>query len=237
MSVTDSDWRDVILSVGTHHGKRRLAPLEVARVFRAALAEDRMSSAEVGKKVKLTATMVNRIARLADLDESCWHLVDWKKCKSAVVMSAASEIARLPSAEQSALFDAALEHGLTKSEIIQTVQIRQRSGKTLTSCLDDVLRMRRSVERTYLFVGRISDQRVQHRLAAVKQSDRDALLQSGLRQAISYPATWSGKLGVARFSLVGNGALSRQLASMVPDFETVIAELIAHELDIYAPSS
>jgi hypothetical protein len=219
----------LIMSVGTHRRSRPLSPVEAAEGL-ATLEAGGMPTQELARMLQLEGTsMLGRFARLRRLSSGVRHLVDWRGGKSAISFSAATEMARLSTADQDELARAVLEKSMTKSEVIQVVQLRQRSHRPLPECIEQVVRMRPRITYREVFIGAITDDAVRIRLGELTQAERDEMLVSALSAAISPAATWAGRLGKRLFTLVGGAQLAKELRVMAPNFEAAINELIAAE--------
>lgn len=222
--------RDLVLSIGTHYSKRRLSPIEVAEGFNLA-KKNGMSNNQLADMVDLRdVTMIQRFLRLLDLSLKIRHLVDWGQSKSSISFSAASELSRFPINEQEIIVNTVLELSLTKSEMIQIMQIRKRSGKEIEKCVEETLKMRPQIVRKYVFVGSVIDEELLHLLKSVKQKGRDELLVRTLNKILTSGTEWSGRLGLNLFSLVGDEIFAKQLKNLEPDYESKINKLLKYEI-------
>lgn len=93
-------------------------------------------------------------------------------------------------------------HGLDSRETRQVVQLRMRSSQPVKDCITEVLRMRPTIEKHYLFIGSIEDEAVRARLDELVQAERDSILRTGV-DSLGLRVT-SGRLGRRFFSLVGD---------------------------------
>jgi hypothetical protein len=135
------------------------------------------------------------------------------------------ELVRVPDAdEQRAIATAILEESLQTAEVRQVAQIRRRSRQPLEDCLREVIGLRPTVERRYVFIGAVGDADVQARLADLTQAQRNALLLLGL-EALGLPGT-SGRLGEKLITLVGDERLNSEIKRQ--GGETIEARLGAH---------
>jgi hypothetical protein len=214
--------RDLILSVGTHKGKRPLSPVEVAEGFEKAHASS-MTEQEIVEMVQLRVpTMIGRFKRLLNLSPDQRHLVAWGSSSSTISFTAASEVARLHPNEHGVVLNSVLENGLNKNEVMQIVQIRNRSGKDISDCIADVLKLRPTIVRRHVFVGALTNEEILSYLDNLKQAGRDEILSNSLNDRIPAGIKWSGRLGKGQFSVVGGDRLSKFLNSLEPNFEHVI---------------
>src|SRR5207245_8667337 len=125
--LTADEYKKLILSVGTHRGKRLISPVEAAVLFEKARAAG-APLADCAKAVQLEGpTWVGRFLNLLKLPEDVRHLVDWGAGPGAVTFTSAADIARLDdSDDRRSAIQAALAHNLSTKEVRQLVQLRKR---------------------------------------------------------------------------------------------------------------
>jgi hypothetical protein len=233
-NLLSEDWRDLILSVGTHHGKRRLSPIEVAEKFEIA-KRGGIALRDIADKVRLKdVTMVAKFIRLLDIIPEIRYLIDWGQSSSSISFSAAAELARLDKSDQKTVADAILEHGLTKNEVRQIIQLRNKLSADVNKCIYQILELRPQIIRKHIFVGAVLDNRLLCLLSSHTQAERDELLLKALEGKFSSRIEWSGKLGKTRFSIVGSDQLAQAMNKLVPDFERTINIWLMEEAKIEA---
>ena len=82
--LSPQELQGLLLSVGTHRGKRLLSPVEVANLFAKVTSEGgRLGDCARAAQLEGT-TMVGRFLRLLKLPESVRHLVDWGSNPGAI---------------------------------------------------------------------------------------------------------------------------------------------------------
>lgn len=228
--LTADEHRDLIVSVGTHRGSRRLSPLEVAQSF-ARAREAGASLDECAAAVGFAGpTMVSRFLRLLELDDAVQHLVDWGASDSTVSFTAASELGRLPlGTEQAVAAEAVLEHRMRVGEVKQLIQSRLRSGKRIEDSVEVILRLRPRIERRHVFVGAIASQPLRQALERLRQAERDELLKGVLRRILPAGTHAAGRLGTDRFTIAGAEDLA-MVFTADPDFEETVAATLAEAL-------
>ena len=209
---------------GTHKRGRPLSPVEVSELlWRAQRAG--ASLRDCAKCLQLSDSQVGRFLRLFELSPDVRHLVAWGRGSDSIGFTTAAQIARVADKdEQRALATAAIEQRLEMDEVRQVVQLRQRSGRTIEQCLQEVLDMRPTVERHYVFIGAVADESVEAVLGEMTQAERDAVLHSSM-EAIDLEGA-SGRLGERFFTLVGDEHLNGKLARQGKD--AIEAGLRAH---------
>ena len=196
---------------GTHKKGRPLSPVEVGMLLRRA-REAGASLQDCARALNGTSHL-GRFLRILNLAPDLLHLIGWGGgSRDSIGFSAAVELAQIFDADdQRAVATAILEDGLQSREIRQVAQIRSRSKRPIRACLKEVLGMRPSIERRYVFIGAVGNKTLEAALGKLSQAQRNAVLQSGIN-TLGLSGT-SGRLGERLFTLVGdeefNVALSR----------------------------
>ena len=223
----------LILSVGTRKSNRPLSPVEVAGFMQSALdaGENRTDIAE---KLHLEdSSIIGRFLNLLSLPSQVQQLVGWGSDPATISFSAAAGIARLNTdVEQTALAKAALENKFNKSEIVQVVQIRHRSGNSIESCIKAVLDQRPIVERRYVLIGEMTSESLKDKVKHLSQMERDSILDSALKRHDSDIQHLGAKLGDEYFVLVGDEHFHTEIMAFPQGFENSITEILIEELGI-----
>ena len=223
--ISAEELRDLILSVGIHKQERILSPVEVAELLEKAINAG-ATIQEISKEILLNPTMTTRLHRLLNLAPEIQHLVGWEG-RPKISPSTASEIARLKtSEEQEFAGKATLEHALSKSEVIQILQARNKFNRPINECVDEILKMRPRVIRRYLFIGAIKSLEVQNRLSEMSQKERDTLFDNVVTFNLPNLTYWDGLLGINRFTLIGNEDLNQALSKLPTDFASSINDYL-----------
>lgn len=192
------------MSVG--YGKqqkgRLLSPVEVGELLQRACNAG-SSLDECAKEIRIDATGLRRFLRILELPDDLQHVISWGNPRDAVGFSCAAELARIPGADdQRTVTSAILANGLNSKEVRQVAQLRERSGRPVSECVKEVIGMRPTVDRRYVFIGSVVDQAMQEHLAGLPQRERDAMLAAGVENIGLKGA--SGRLGPRFFTLVGD---------------------------------
>ena len=167
------------------------------------------SLADCANAVQLHGTGVSRFLRILDLPSDLQHLIDWGSGKDFVGFSSAVETTKLKDTEdQRAVADAILSRKLNSKEVRQVAQLRQRSGRPIEECVQEVLNMRPKVEKRYVFIGSVASENVEA-LREVTQSVRDLMLAAGMESIGLRGAT--GRLGARFFTLVGEESFNASM--------------------------
>lgn len=219
--------KKLILSVGTHKGNRSLSPVEVAYGFND-LKMSGMSNNDIAKLVLFKDTsMVHKFLSLTKLNPKIHHLIDWGRQNGcSISFSTAVEMTKLEQNEQEVLCETVLSNCLTKNEVIQIVQIRNRAKKTVAECIEDVLKLRSKIVKKFCYVGMVLDSELRKTLSKSTQIDRDKIFRMALRENLKCGDDWAGHLGVGRFSIVGDAEFDKAIKKLVGGFETQINELL-----------
>jgi hypothetical protein len=214
LGLEPADLRALLLSVGSRSGRRPLAPIEVAALLDGAMKRG-ASPKNLAAALHLEGpTMISRFVRLLSLAPEVQLVTDWGKTAATIAFTTASEISRLESIdEQAEACHGALRHGLTSGEVKSLVQIRKRSGKPLVECLEEVIRLRPTIELRQVVVGAVTDESVRERLRSMGQYSRDDVLSKAIKSAFPEIREFAGKLGADRFTVAGaQAALAPLLA-------------------------
>lgn len=201
------------MSVGHGRNKRGrpLSPIEVGRLLGRARSAG-ASIQDCARALKLTDSQVSHFLRVLELPADIRHLVAWGRSSDSIGFTTAVQITRIADPDdQRALGTAVIEQRLRMDEVRQVVQLGQRSRRPLEERLQEVLGMRPTVVRHYVFIGTVADGDIEAALEAMTQTERDALLRSSLDALDLQDA--SGRLGEKFFALVGGDRLRGQLTN------------------------
>ena len=125
--LTPEEAKGLILSVGTHRGKRPLSPVEVARLFHKAISHG-ANRKECALFVHLIGThMVSRFLRLLDLDHFVQHSIDWRQTGPTISFTSAWKLSKFPKKEQAEACLEIMGHQLGTKEVEQAV-FREKTG-------------------------------------------------------------------------------------------------------------
>ncbi len=213
---------------GTHKKGRPLSPIEVGALLRKA-RDAGVSLDDCAKAIQLDGTgHIGRFLRILDLPDDLRHLVDWGAGKRFIGFTSAVELARLGDGrDQHVVADAILSEGLNSKEIRQVAQLRERSGRTVDACIEEVLGMRPTIEKRYVFIGAVAGESVAE-LVKLTQVARDSILASGIERLGLHGA--SGRLGPRLFTLVGDEDFNASMREVGK--ETIEARLRTHISEI-----
>ena len=216
--LTPYERRDLILSVGTHRGARRLSPLEVAQLIQKAL-DHGSSRKECSAALGVGTSQIGTFLKLLSLNAEVQHMAGWGgSSRASIAFSSLAELRRLNSADQVSVATAILKERLKWKEVIEVVQIRERSGKTVEECVADVVRRRPVIETQHVFIGRV-DRLTSVELGDLDQASRDGLLQHVLAGMIGADRAFEGRLGLGTFTVVTQEGLLNPLGLSADEFE------------------
>ena len=187
---------------GTHKKERPLSPIEVGLLLHQA-KEAGMSLKDCAKKINLDGTgHIGRFLRILDLPQEFQHLIGWGTSKDAIGFSCAFELVRISNADDQRIVAGSILTGsLQSKEVRQVAQLRNRSGRSMQECLKEVLGMRTTIERRYVFMGSIANQDIENKLAELTQAQRDLVIKIAIDELNIQEAT--GRLGQRIFTLFG----------------------------------
>lgn len=223
--------RRLVLSVGTHRPERPLTPVEVGEALKRTL-DAGSTLEELTEILNLGGpTMIRRFIRLTSLPPQVQPLIGWGSDLSTLSFTVGAELAGLDAThDQVVVAKAALENRLSKSEVIQVIQIRRRSGQSIEDSIEAVLRLRPVVERRFVVIGELLSDELKERLRRIPQLERNSLLRDTLkRSGIGIPP-FGVKLGCEYFILVGDDHFHTVITALPKGFEQTITEYLMLEL-------
>lgn len=214
----------LILSVGTRRGLRPLSPIEVFEAFQT-MVKNGADQASCAAAVHLEGPdMVGRFLRLRELAPELHHLVTWGETPGKISFSSAQQLSRLPSTSQIEIADRVISSHLNSKELAQVNQLVARTKQAPLKCVDDVIRMRPSLEVRSVVVGAISDPDIQRFLRGITQSERDRKLETILHSLLGPEISFSASLSPERFTISGDHVFHRAFQHLGDSFETKISE-------------
>jgi hypothetical protein len=228
MNVLSSvEFQRLILSVGTHRKKRPLSPYECGELLERAYRTGDYTLGDLAKAVGISDTgTISNFIRLLDIVPSHRHLVDWGKTGCTIAFKSAAMLARLDEKDQDICFAAALEKTLRKIEIEQVVQIRQRSGRPICECIDEVVGMRPTVTTANVIAGALASHRLRKKLSSLSQADKNMLLKRAIDARFPNLQEYSARLGDDTFTISANDDDTNYLHSKAKTLEDTIADSI-----------
>jgi hypothetical protein len=226
-----NEMRDLIISVGTHRGQRKLLPINVAKLIQKSLISG-SSLDEVSEQITLSKRVIQKFISLLSLPIEIQSVVGWGSDPTTISFTAAAEIARLEAEnEKQILAKAALETSISVPEMKQVVQIRKRSGKSIDQSIEAVLKQRVEIERRHLIIGKLISEDLLAQIPVISQSDRNQLLSRVLVQNGFGKATYGVKLSEEFFYIVGDEEYHRRIVSLPNGFENAITDFLLKELE------
>ncbi len=214
---------------GTHKRGRPLSPIEVGLLLRKARDEG-ASLQDCARAIQLDGTgHIGRFLRILELPDDLRHLVDWGAGKHFIGFTSAVELTRIRDAgDQRVVAEAILSDGFNSKEIRQVAQLRERSGRAIEACMDEILGMRPTIEKRYVFIGSVAEENIAE-LGKLTQATRDSILKSGIERLGLHGAT--GRLGPRFFTLVGNERFNESMQEIGKEgiearLRTHIAEIV-----------
>lgn len=202
------------MSVGYSRNKkgRPLSPIEVGKLLRQARSEGH-SWEECADAIQLDGTgHIRRFQQILELPDDLQHLVSWGSPKGSISFSSAVELVKITDPnDQHIVAYSILKDGLNKNEVRQIAQLRNRSKRPIRECISEIIGMRPTIEKRYVFVGSIIDLAVLKKLAELTQPQRNFLLVSVIEK-LNLEGV-SGRLGERLFTLVGDEQFNKSMLS------------------------
>ena len=228
--ISDLEYQRLLLSVGTHRNIRPLSPVEVAELLGKAIAAG-ATRTQCAQALGVGPSQISVFLNLLNVAPQVRHLADWQGSKAASIpFSTLAELRRLQHDDQVIAANAALSHKLTWKEVVQLVQIAIRSGNPVEDCIAQVLKLRPVIITRHLFVGAVTSQEVQRRLAPMPQSDRDGLLSDAVTKLTGPNYPTGVRLGANEFTVLSDHALSSLLGLQPNDIETSVNQTLTEAL-------
>jgi len=214
-------------SIGIHRKGRLLSPGECGQLLDRAKRAGNYSLQDLAKSVHITDTgTIANFLRLLDVAPSYRHLVDWGQTGSTIAFTSAATLAKLDKSDQELCFVAAIAHKLKKTEVEQIVQIRQRSGRNVSECIDEVVGMRPKLTTVNVIIGAIAVQSVVDQLSPLLQSDKDEILVRAIESTFPNLQGYSARLGNDTFTITAGDDDANYLHSRAKTLEDIITERI-----------
>ena len=224
--LTPEEYKALLRSVGTHRAERLLSPLEVAHFLKRAVAAG-STRKQCAEALNLGQTQVATFLKLPSLAPDIRHLADWGRSTNAFVsFSSLAELARLSQPEQIEIANAILRYGLTGKEVVQLVQIADRSEKPIATCIDEIIKLRPQIETRHLFVGAVASESLRQRIEGRLQSERDKQFEEVLTLLLGRKGLVSGRLGSTNFSILSSQDLSKLLGLSPDELERAVNDAL-----------
>jgi hypothetical protein len=224
--LSTEEYKALVRSVGTHRGERPLSPLEVSTLIKRSISAG-STRKECAEALQLGTTQIATFLKLFDLSPSIQHWADWGGSNAASIsFSALAELGRLRYADQYEAARAILEHGLTWKEVIQLVQLADRSKKPISTCIQEVLKLRPQIETRYVLVGALTSPKAKRQIENLSQQERDQLFGRLLIKEVGVKEPVSWRLGTDSFTVLSDREIAKSL-NITPDaLEKILNEAL-----------
>ena len=121
---------------------------------------------------------------------------------------------------------AILKHQLGWKEVVQLVQMADRSAKPMAQCIDEVLKLRPQVETRHLFVGAIISESLRQHLETLMQRERDKLFEDALETLLGRNDLVSGRLGDNNFTILSSQDLPKLFGLKANELEKAVNSVV-----------
>lgn len=227
--LSADEMRDLIVSVGTHRAERRLSPVEVAELLEKA-CQAGASRNECAEAVGVGTTQIGTFLQLLELPEKVRHLADWGSTgERGIAFSALAKLSRLDQSEQGKAAEAVLRDNLSWQEVVELVQLSDRTGDSLERCVEKVIDRRTEVETRHVFLGAITEPLLKTKIRKLRQPRRDSLFAEILEQIVKSNRLQASRLGRSHFSIVTSDQLVEN-DSQAEELEQAINAALASKL-------
>lgn len=198
------------IGYGTHKADRPLSPSQVAFLLKHARSNG-VSLADCAEALGVHETSVRRFMRVLELADDLRALVSWGRVEGSVGFSSAVELTKLADpSDQRVTAESILKSSLDSKEVRQIAQIRNRSGRDIESCIEEVISMRPVIERRFVLIGTTGSDAITVALRKLPEADRKDILTSVIKE-LGWSGT-TGHLGDRLFTLVGGSEFDQLLA-------------------------
>lgn len=186
-------YSDLLLSVGTHKGKRPLIPIEVSNLIVRLKEEEKLDDKEVskrldlGKATKITnldkndPTQVKQFLKLQNLSLKSRKLLGWGNTEpDKIPFTTGVIISELDDKkDQDIVIQSCLERGIKKDEANRILDLKKKSpGIKIDDCIEKVLKIRPITEIWYIVSHTISPsllKNIQNNAESLKKSPTEYL--------------------------------------------------------------
>jgi hypothetical protein len=220
------------LSVGkTSRSRRPYSPVECGSLCIRSL-EAGATRKMITAALDMTDTgMISKfIAVKKNLIPSATHLIDWGHSgATGIGFSCATIISRFSAADQELICEAAIRSSLSRDEVRSIEQLLERSGDSLTECIERVLNRRPVTVARYMSIGIVTGNLLHQRLQTLTQKERNNILNEVIKELVPSALNADGKLGIKKFTIVGNRSAMDSLIA-VQGLEKSISEALHQKI-------
>jgi hypothetical protein len=243
--LSESEYSDLVLSVGTHHKTRVLKPTEVARRIRKTLDSGVKSGEQIvsytpeslAKVLGLKGpTMLSKFLGLLTLPEEFRGLVEWGSGKgdlSHLTFTTASMLNGLSEADQRQFLSELFKHDLTKAEMQSAVQAFKRNRSvSIEEAVQIALSTRPIKVQHELLVGEFAPDSP-FASETIPTGRKEAVLAAVLRP-ILHDEAFAARISESRFvistSAKGKKLLDTYAAEQKTDLNTLVQKFCEERL-------
>jgi hypothetical protein len=232
--LSRNEKKDLILSVGSHRVERRLSPVEVAVLIQKAL-DGGWSRQEVADLLGVGLSQVAEFVRLLRLRPELREIGGWgvrsHAAEDTIPFSSLAQLSGLPEGDQGQAARAVLQYRLTWQEVVQLVQLKRRSGKSIEACIQDAVRLRPEIEVRHVYMGSIDGASLREWLGKMSQLERDSLMALTLNEMELVDVNVSGaRLGVSSFVLLSKVDLAQAVGMSPDELESYVARALSRRM-------
>ena len=200
--LTPDEWRDLKLSVGTHRSKRRLNPIEVAKLIERLLNKDILYE-KISEEILLSVDMIKRFENLLELPEKYHSYISFGRKNNCIPFSTAAYIADLESeTERNQLFNEIFSRKLTKNEVQQIIELKNRSNMNILNCVKEIIKDRPIIEERNMFIGRIYEEDIKSFIKDPNWNKINKIFLPFLKNLFPNVLFYSGNVSKDRFIIV-----------------------------------
>jgi hypothetical protein len=178
-SLSSDERRDLILSVGTHKRKRRLSPIQIAKLVDRLYKIQGISLELIAMELSLKSSYsLKKFISLLSLPLELQPLITWGASPGYLSFSVAHEISKVKDNDKILILSKdAIENQRTSEEVRAIIQCNKRKGGSISQCIEQIEAIQGKVVQHYVFLGQI--------LSIKNQSQSDEEYSCKLRYMLS----------------------------------------------------
>ncbi len=230
--LTQSEYRDLILSIGTHKGKngRKLSPNEISQLLTKAV-EAGASRKDCAKELTVGSTIISAFLKLQKIDTDVRYQADWGRGGGkSIPFSTMSHIANLPYDKHHEAINKILEYSITEKEVRNVVQLFNRSKQSFDDCVKAIVELRPRIEKKYVFIGGITGNSTKKILLSKTQEERDTLIGRVMSKIDRRFCDIHPRLGEKEFSIIADHEITKFFDGSLDDLEGLVNDGLSQEI-------
>jgi len=202
--LSNDEWRDLKLSVGTHKSSRRLNPIEVAKLIKKLRDKNVPYEFIKDELILRDVTVIKRFEILLEsLPEKYHNKISFGRKNGYIPFTTAAFLTRLESrSEIDLLYNEISTKNLTKNEIQQIIELKKRSDMNISECIEEILKSRLIVEKRNMLIGKIYEDKITSVISDANWDLLNNLFLKFLKESFPNTIFYSTRISKERFIIV-----------------------------------